>query len=240
VAGAVVALANSLDVISTPVYGWATVNNVAAASVGQTEETDPELRARRTRVAERSSSVSVSALHGAISDVSGVTLTKVVQNVTESTDANGVPAHSVWCIVLGGADADIAEAIFTHLAAGIGTYGDSSYNYADATTGETYTIYFERPADVNVYVAVEVLTDQDYPADGDDLIETAVEDYFDDNQGLGDDVHQSRLYTPVNEVAGHTVNSIYIDTAASPTSTDTITIADNQRAVAFSVTVSSI
>ena len=41
---------------------------------------------------------------------------------------------------------------------------------------------------------------------------------------MGDDVIQSRLYTPVNSVQGHEIDSILIGTAYPPTLTDNIPI----------------
>jgi uncharacterized phage protein gp47/JayE len=231
VAGAVSAAASTLTTIVNPVYGWASVTNPAAASEGQSEETDAALRIRRQIVAERSSSVSVSAIFQALTDVSGVTGVKVNQNTGSTTDADGVPPQHVWCVVEGGADADIAEAIFDHLAAGIGTHGSSSYNHLDSTTSAEYTIYFDRPTDVTIWCTVNLTTDLDYPADGDDQISDAIIAYFTANFSLGDDIIHSRLYTPINSVDGHTVDSMFIGTAASPAGTADLSIGDDQTGV---------
>jgi uncharacterized phage protein gp47/JayE len=241
VAGAVSAAAGELTTIVNPVYGWASVTNLAAASEGQSEETDAALRLRAQTVAERSSSVSVSALFQAISDVSGVTVVLVNENTTSSTDADGVPAHNVWCIVQGGADADIAEAIFEHKAAGIGTYGTTSVTHYDATTDRNYSVSFSRPIDTNIWCTVNITTDVTYPADGDDQISDAIIAYFNDNFGMGDDIIHSRLYTPINTVAGHTVDSMFIGTAASPAGTADISIPDSQigKIIAARIVVNS-
>src|SRR5262245_695055 len=45
--GAIQAPPDTLTKIITPVYGWQTVNNIAAAILGRNEETDEELRLRR-------------------------------------------------------------------------------------------------------------------------------------------------------------------------------------------------
>jgi uncharacterized phage protein gp47/JayE len=237
-AGANAAAANALDQIATPVYGWITSDNLAAATLGQSEETDTTLRARRNTVAERASTVSVSAIFAAITDVSGVTAVKVVENATNSEDDNGVPPQHIWCIVLGGSDADIVEAIWTHKAAGIGTHGSSSAVYADPVTGDNFTVYFERPTDVNWYCEVNITTDSDYPTDGDTQIETAVTTYA-ATLSLGDTVVHSRLYTPVNTVAGHTVDTLYTALTASPTGTDDLAMEVYQRPVLNTVTVNS-
>lgn len=231
VAGSVSVAANQLTTIVNPIYGLSSVTNPAAVTEGQTEESDAALRIRRQIVAERSSSVSVSALFQAITDVTGVTDVKINQNTTSTTDADGVPAHSVWCIVNGGSDADVAEAIFDHLAVGIGTYGSEAVSHTDSVTGDTYTINFGRPSDVTIWCIVNLTVDDDYPTDGDEQIEDAIVSYFDENFNLGDDIIHSRLYTPVNSVSGHDVDSIYIDIAASPASTSNISIDDDETGV---------
>jgi len=231
VAGAVTAAAGTITQIDTPKYGWGAVNNLASATPGQTEEADGTLRARRTTVAKRASTVSTSAVYAAVSDVSGVTDCLVLENTSGSTNAYGVPAGNIWVIVLGGADNDIAEAMALHHGGGGGSYGSSSGVYANPTTGENETYYFDRPSDVNIYVTVNISTDGDYPVDGDDDISDALVAYSAASLKMGKTVKHSRLYTPVNTVDGHTIDSLYVDTTATPTATSDIAIAPNQRAV---------
>ena len=240
VEGAVTAVADSITQIDTPVYGWSLVNNIAAATAGQTEEADGTLRARRTTVAKRASSVSTSAAYAAVTDVSGVTDCLVLENTSGSTDEYSVPHANMWVIVLGGADNDIATALAAHHAGGVGYYGASSGTYSNTTTGEDEEYSFERPSDVDIYITVNVSADTDYPVDGDDDISDALVAYF-ATLSLGDDVFHSRLYTPVNTVAGHTINSLYVDTTATPIVTTDISIAPNQRPVisAARITVNS-
>jgi uncharacterized phage protein gp47/JayE len=231
------AAANTITEISTPVYGWASCTNASAASEGQDEESNAELRLRRQTTAERSSSTSIGALAQAVSDLTGVSAVLVIENVTDTVDDNGVPAHSIWVIVQGGVDADIREQIFLHKASGIGTYGDTSGSYSDSVTQQSYTIYHERPADINIYITVNVSPDETYPVDGDDQIEDALLAYATANWTLGKDVIHSRLYTPINSIEGHTVDSLYIGTSSNPTQTDDIPILPNQKAVTDSVRV---
>ncbi len=239
-AGAVSAVSTSITQIDTPVYGWASVTNLASASEGQIEEADGTLRARRTTTAKRASSVSTSAVYGAVTDVSGVTDCLVLENTSGSTDAYSVPTGNMWVIVSGGSDDDIATAMAAHHAGGVGFYGASSGEHDNTTTGLTETYCFDRPSDVDIYVTVNVSTDSDYPVDGDDDISDALVAYF-ATLTLGVDVKHSRLYTPVNSVAGHTIDSLYLDTSSSPAATADIAIDPNQTAViaAARITVNS-
>jgi uncharacterized phage protein gp47/JayE len=84
--GVVEAAASTLTQIDTPIYGWETVTNPAAATVGQSEETDSALRLRRQVVAEGSGTASVEAIFRAVSDIDEVVEAVVFENVTPDTD----------------------------------------------------------------------------------------------------------------------------------------------------------
>lgn len=57
---------------------------------------------------------------------------------------------------------------------------------------------------------MDLTTDTNYPQNGDDLIRNNLVSYFSSTFGIGDDVTYSRLYTPINSVPGHAVNSLEV------------------------------
>jgi uncharacterized phage protein gp47/JayE len=240
-AGPISAVAATLTQIDSPVYGWESVTNPSGAVAGQDEETDTELRVRRQIAAERTGLNNIAAIYTEIANIDAVSQVTVYQNAGTVTDANGVPPTHVWAIVLGGADQDIAAAMFGTVAAGIGMHGDTPVVYPDPITGASYTITFERPDDIAIYIDVNVTKNDDYPADGDDQIEAALVAHFAD-QEIGEDVEYSRLYTPINSVAGHYVNTLKIGTAPAPSGTTNISIDADERAVTdvAKITVTSV
>ncbi|NIV93785.1 hypothetical protein GWN42_13550 [candidate division KSB1 bacterium] len=229
-AGPIAAVVDTLTQIDTPVYGWESVTNIVDATEGQNEETDPDLRLRRQRAAEQTGTANVAAIFTEIANIPAVEQVVVIQNATEVTDPDGVPPGHIWAIVLGGADNDIAQAIFEILAAGTGMYGDTTVPYADPITGKTYDVTFERPDDVENWIDVTVVKDDDYPPDGDDQIKQALVDYYDEFE-IGEDVEYTRLYTPINSVPGHYVSDLKLDTTFPPTGTGNLAIQTNERAV---------
>jgi len=85
------------------------VTNPLAAVVGIDEETDQELRVRRNRSLETPQSSSTGRMFTALANLPNVTDVAVYENDTDVTDADDIPAHSLWVVVEGGAVADIVE-----------------------------------------------------------------------------------------------------------------------------------
>jgi len=164
--GEIVALAYQVTEIVTAVSGWKGVNNLADGSTGTEIETDEELRIRREESLATGTNATVNAVRTAILEVSGVTAAFVFENTTDVTDANGLPPHSIQATVVGGADADVAEAIFRK-AAGIATYGTDISEVVVDDQGESHTILGDRADEMEIWLAITVITTGDYPPDGD-------------------------------------------------------------------------
>ena len=194
--GAVAALANSVTIINTPTRGWVSVTNPLAATVGAAAETDAQLRARQSQSVALASLTPFDAVDGAIANVSGVTRHKLFENDTESTDANGLPAHSISAIVEGGDATEIATTLRSVKGQGVTTYGTTSVVVTD-TYGNPYTIRFSRPIDVPVYVSITLQALTGYTSDIGDEIKTAVAAYIND-LAIGNSVLLSRVYSPAN------------------------------------------
>ena len=64
---------------------------------------------------------------------------------------------------------------------------------------------------------MELDVNEEFPADGITLIKNAIIEYARNNFQVGEDIIYSRLYTPINTVSGHQVNSLFIGTAPNPT-----------------------
>lgn len=219
---------NTIATIDTPVIGWSSVNNPVAAVVGNDLETDEELRLRFKQNKARSSTGTVTALYSALTALDSVAEVKVVENDTNATDSNGLPAKSFMCIVDGGNSSDIANAIWQKKPAGVLAYGNTSVSVVDSQ-GFSHNISFQRAADVNVYIDLNISTYTGAPPTAVADIKAALVTYIDALK-IGDDVVYSRLFTPINTVAGVQVNSMFIGTSASPTGTANIPVSLTQKA----------
>jgi uncharacterized phage protein gp47/JayE len=230
--GPIAATASTLTEILTPVFGWDSVSNPAAATLGRSVETDSELRLRRQAVIEGASKTSAGALYRAISGLDGVSSLKLLVNDTESTDSVGIPPQHIAAIISGGDDTTIGQTLFEYIGAGIGTYGSTLVEDTDIDTGLDYSVRFSRPLDVPIHIAmtVEIIDTAKWPADGSDQIKAALLQYFQDFQGVGQDVVFSRLYSPILSVLGHQINSLTIGLSNPPGLTVNIPISAFQIA----------
>jgi uncharacterized phage protein gp47/JayE len=232
-AGAVAAQANTVTTIFTPTNGWQTVNNVAAATVGQEVESDAELRAQQlTSTADPSSTVFDGTI-GAVENVTGVLAVKGYENDTGTTDSNGIPAHSISIVASGGDSTAIAQAIQVHKGPGCGTYGTTTETVYDSR-GIPSVINFFRPTIETITVVIHRTPLANYAAKYDTDIANAVAAAI-NALPINGTVYLSKLYSAANLPGlpeGDTFNITAIDiciVGGTPAASD-IAIAFNQQA----------
>ncbi len=225
--GAIEQEANTITNIVTPVLGWDSITNPLAASPGRLLETDEELRIRfRNTKLERSSNI-LDSLYSALLNVDGAQEVAVYENDTDITDSNGVLPHSFFPVVLGGSSQIIAETIWENKPMGIRSQGNTSIAVTDSQ-GFLHDIAFERPNPVTVYVSMTLSLSPEapvpFPGDGVEQIQDNLSVYASENFGVGKDVIYSRLFTPINLVPGHQIDSLFIGTSPSPVGTSNLVI----------------
>lgn len=155
--GAVTSAINTITTMVTIIRFVTGVNNPgAASSVGIPEETDYALRIRRQNSVSLPSRGYVDGLYAALIDTKDVLFVKVYENITNSTDADGIPAHAIWVIVDGGANADIAQDIYVERPAAIGMKGTVTVPVQRAD-GSFITIKFDRPTPEPLWIKFDVV-----------------------------------------------------------------------------------
>lgn len=166
--GKVEVLPNTITTPVTIVLGVTSVNNPSGASeVGEDEETDAEFRERRKRAVSISNVGYTEGLQAALENIPDVTKASVFQNRTNTTDAYGIPGHSVWVIVQGGTNTDIGEVMNAKMAPGIGMKGTQSV-LVPQVDGSVAIYYFDRPSQELLYVTLNItplngqVIDEDY------------------------------------------------------------------------------
>jgi len=154
--GAVETIPNTISTIVTIKLGVVSVNNSGGAtSTGIVEETDYALRIRRRNSVSLPSIGYFEGLLGALLTLDGVIAASLFENITGTTDGDGIPGHSIWVIVLGGTNADIAQTIYVKRNAGCGMKGSVTENVTQLD-GSTFAVKFDRPTNEDLYIEFDV------------------------------------------------------------------------------------
>ena len=146
----------------TVVIGVQSVTNPIAATVGIDEETDQDLRVRRNRSLETPRSSSTGRMFTALASLPNVIDVAVYENDTDVTDADGIPAHSLWIVVEGGAVSSIIETMVKNKTGGKGMVGSVTGTFEEDVlrpNGSTFTIIHSMTFDRPVFVPVLVRLD---------------------------------------------------------------------------------
>lgn len=192
--GAVQAVVGSVTKIVTPTAGWQTVTNLTAATPGQPVESDAELRARQIISPALNSNTVLAGLAAAIKALPGVTYGTIYENDTNTTDANGLPAHSIAAVVKGGVAADIAQTLYNRKAPGVATHGSTTVVITDVS-GADRDIKFFIPTEKPVKVEVSLYPGSGYTTVISDAIKAAIVNHV-NALSIGEDVIVTRLLVP--------------------------------------------
>lgn len=228
--GPVVANAGTLTVIETPVSGITGVTNPLDADLGTDIEEDDDLRLRREEELDVVGAGTVDSVRARLLQVADVEDAVVFENDTDEEDGDGRPPHSIHAIVLGGADADIWQAIWDVAGGGIATHGTETGNATDSR-GVSQTVNFDRADDLEVYLEIDVdVIAADYPADGDDQIKAALIAYGDALR-MGKDVIAQRIQKEAFAISGvHDITGFRLGLTVSPVGTINIVVDDTEIA----------
>jgi uncharacterized phage protein gp47/JayE len=159
-AGSIVVEAGQLSEIAVAVSGWVAVTNALAGVTGAHEETDEELRIKSENTQNLRGSSNVDAIQARIFSVDGVTDARVTENCSDRADSLLTPGHTIWCVVAGGSDSLVAQAIFDSKSAGINTRGGHLSNVTD-TQGHVHAIRFDHATEIDLIIEINVSINPD-------------------------------------------------------------------------------
>lgn len=143
-AGAITPTPNTINIPVSIVLGVSSINNPSAAlSIGVNQESDAAFRIRRAKSVALPNQGYLNGLYAALANTTGVTFAFIEENNTGSTNADGVPGHSIWVIVAGSASAaDIAQTIYVKRNLGCGMFGSQEYSITQAD-GSIFPIFWD-------------------------------------------------------------------------------------------------
>ena len=229
--GAIVCGIGDLTTIITSILGWETITNSVAATLGTETQSDISARSERKGTLGVQGSGLAVAIFSAVRAVAGVTSLTFRENETATPIAPTPPdnitlvANSIWVCVSGGSDADVASALLGAKSAGCNWNNGNSGNpiseiVVDPTSGQSYSVLFDRPELIPVLYEVTILSST--VTNASDVVKQAILAYangeLDGEEGLvtGADVSPFEAAGAVNVVEpAITVTKVEVTTVAA-------------------------
>lgn len=177
-------------------FGVKFIETTKAPIEGRLGESTASLMARRERKLAINNTHDREGIEASLIDIDGVIDALVLENNTNETDTNGVPAHSINAIVLGGSDEEIANIILKKIiGGGCGTFGEQSYTILNYRNNNR-VINFDRPETIDITATVTLVRAQN----GVDIDIDAIKDAISNKQfRIGQDVVAGMLYCFTND-----------------------------------------
>lgn len=230
VTGPIPCPSGTLTQVYQSISGWDAITNASDGTLGQNVETRSEFEYRRKNSVSLNSEGTTGAIYATVFNLDNVLDVYVIDNFTNSTVNTGptnypVAAHSVYVAVVGGVDADIAQAIWSKKSLGCDYNGNTSVTVTDESgynyPAPTYTVTFNRPDPLPILFEVTIIDDPSLPSNIVDLVTNSIIARFNGTDGtsrerIGSSIFASRYYPAVSSVASNVaVVSILIGTVTA-------------------------
>ncbi len=236
--GPIRANAGTLTVITAPVSGLNSVTNALDAAPGALRENDTALRVRREQEISATGACTPPATRSDVLQVPGVQQSFVFENVTNSVNADGLPAKSFETVIYDGdtpeADDDaVAQAVWKSKPSGAETYGTTTVLIFDEASQVTRAVKFSRATVKDVYLELPdiVVDPETFPDSGVDDLKEAIAAAGLKRQNLAIDVVAARVKAAAFSIAGVLdVPTLYLGFSASPVATANLEITGREIA----------
>jgi hypothetical protein len=200
----------TLNKIFRAISGWDSITNQTDGVLGNATETRSAFEARRKESVANNSRGTIQAVQGAVLAVAGVLDAFSTQNDNSAPTTIGgvtVAGKSILVSVVGGADQDVANAIWSKKAPGCGYNGNTTVTVVDSSSGyspplPSYQVTFQRPAALPILYAVNLSNNLQVPSNAVALVQAAIISAFAGADGgtrarIGSTIFASRYYAPV-------------------------------------------
>lgn len=230
VTGPIACPAGTLTKVYQAISGWDAITNPSDGTIGSNVETRADFEYRRKNSVSINAEGTNGAIYSAVFNLPDVIDCYVIDNPSGSTVNKGATSyamlpHSVYVAVVGGSDADIAEAIWTKKDLGCDYNGNTSVTVQDQSgynfPQPSYTVKFNRPSSLAIKYAITIVNDPSLPSNIVDLVKSAIIARFNGADGtsrerIGSSIFASRYYSAVSSVAENVaVVSILIGTSTA-------------------------
>lgn len=174
---------HALSEIVTQVIGWESIDNGAAAQIGQNIESDLAFRKRIKNTRYTGNSL-IQSIQGALNQVENVKSSFVYDNGTNAAvtyDGITVAAHSILIVVDGGTNNDVAKAILGKKSSGSAYTAISGQSVTvsvpDGAYGVNYPVTFNRPDQLAFDIVIDVVQNTYTGSDLEQAVKDAIESW---------------------------------------------------------------
>lgn len=202
---------NTINKIVTIINGVDSVNNEDLSTPAIPVESDEKLFQRAVYFGSTSRSANFKSILANVSEVIGVVRVEGAENFgSEPLTIKQVelPPHSIYIIVDGGKNEDIANAIFKSRATGCDMKGDVEVVISEKDID--YTFRFGRPKQVELKAEIRVITSSQVPSNFEDIIKQNVLQFI-NNARIGSIITQPSLAKHLfNNLVGFDIKDVKI------------------------------
>lgn len=189
--GPIICSAGTLNQVLKAIPGWDSITNPADGSPGRDVEGRADFEARRGATVAANASGTLPAIRGAVLKVPGVTDAYVIDNPTTADATIGgvvIPAGALFVSAAGGADIDVATAIWSKKNPGCPYTGNTTETVTDTNSGyslpyPTYDVTFTRPSNLTITFAITIANSVSVPSDAIMQVKNAVLSAFNGEDG---------------------------------------------------------
>lgn len=218
--GPIACPSGDLNQIYQAVDGWSGITNIAPGVLGNDVESRSNFEVRRRQSVARNARNMDGATLSAILETTGVLDAYVWSNRTGSTVNRGTTSfpvlpHSIYICVYGGADADVADAIFRTYNPGANLNGDTTYTVYDTENYSApypeYVMQWQRAITTRVYFSVSLDSSLNPPSDITAQVKAMITKVFNGNYDgiekarIGATINSGKYYAPVISISPDTV-----------------------------------
>lgn len=231
----------SLTKIIDGTFGWETITNADAATLGQVQESDASFKQKFNNNGLFTGSSILEDYKNELSKVENVISSFVYDNGSNQTityDTVSIAPHSVYACVDGGNDYDVAYALFRRKSAGSGWAGtDVTQTVQDSVYGVDYQVSFDRPDVITIYYNCEFEVGTSSASDPEQAVADAILNYT-NTLKVGDDVLPLQVAYAINQaVSGISLTRLQLGTDPNNLSTTDVIIRINQVAKTTSANI---
>lgn len=244
--------AGTLTTIYQAVNGWDTITNQSDGVLGTNVESRAAFEERRAASVAGNSFGAIGSILGAVSEVPGVLDYYGYDNGTPNPVTvlgQVVAANSIFICVSGGAQAAVAQAIWSKKAPGCAYTGNTTVVVVDPNplyqNPPAYNVTYETPASLEVLFTVNLVNSAAVPSNAVALVQAALVNAFAGGDGgararIASDILATRFIAPVNALgAWAQVRTLAIGSGNTPSATFTASISGTTLTVS-SITQGSI